>query len=229
VSKDLFFIAMFVKAFQSAQPDEALEKAFDQIEHLGKQPSYRQSFLQFEAFLRDVYFRLELWRDENIRELIVELATGIIGDNQSKRQAALEIIQRCPGWQSHYRALCEMLESGSVDNGLSVLEIYHGQRRIEQIPLTGLATSHTIADIEPGRYLIRLGTGLVIWDGRLSAQELIWTEAFGQEGLAVAAETGDVPQKPTGQYILLDGEVILRTFAGIEKGSVEVELTRGEG
>ena len=228
MSKDLFFVAILFKAFQSAQPDEALKQAFEKIEHLGSQPPYRQGFLQFEAFLVDVYSRHELWCDVNICELMVELATGIISNDQGERQAALEIIQEHPGWQADYLALCEMLEPGSADNALSLLEIYYEQRRIKQISLTELLTSScTIADIEPGRYLIRLGTGLLIWSGRLSAQELIWTEAFGRQGLAVAAETGDVPQKPTSQYILLDGEMILRTYAGIEKGSIE--LTKGEG
>lgn len=229
MSKNLFFIAMFFKAFQSAQPDKALKEVFERIEHLGNQPPYRQGVFQFEAFLRDVYSRYELWRDENIGELMVEFVTGIINDDQSEKQAALEILQRHPGWQADYRAMCEVLEPGAGNNKLSVLEIYHEQRRMKQIPLTGLATACTIADIEPGRYLIRLGTGLVIWDGILSIQELIWTEAFGRQGLSVAAETQEPRQKPTRQEILLDGEVILRTYAGIEKGSIEVELTEGVG
>lgn len=227
MSYDLFFINLFMKAFDSAQPEEALKEAFAQIDLLGSQPSYRHGFLQFEAFLREVYSRHALWRDEHIRELIVELATGMLHDDLSKRQAALETICRHPDWQADYQSLCEMLEPGLSQNDLTVLTVYNDRRCVATIHLSGIPICKTFAGIEPGLYGIRLETGLVIWDGRLSAQDLIWTAAFGRQGLSVAAETEEVKPKPTWQQFLLEGELILRTYAGIEKGSLEIELTRG--
>ncbi len=224
VSKDLYFLPILSRALVHPDPKSALKIAFAQIELLGNQPHYRRGFLQFEAFLGVVSARLELWQAENISDLIVELATGLTGLDQGERQAALEIITGYPGGQVDYRSLCEILDARLGANKLSVLELYHEQARIGLIPLTGLAASETIADIEPGRYLIKLGTGLVIWSGMFSAQDLLWTEAFGRRGLSLAAETEDSRQKPTRQEILLDGEVILRIYAGLEKGCIEVEL-----
>jgi len=78
----------------------------------------------------------------------------------------------------------------------------------------------------PGNYVLKLlNTGWTIWHGELTARELIRMEAFGDRDLRLAA--GVRKGRPTDKKDLLNNrEVILRTFAGIESGSIEIELAR---
>jgi len=75
--------------------------------------------------------------------------------------------------------------------------------------------------ILPGNYRIKLAnTGWIIWEVRLTANKLIEPE---DENLGMAA---DIEDKSTYKKKLLDGDMILRTYAGPESGRIEIELTR---
>jgi len=60
----------------------------------------------------------------------------------------------------------------------------------------------------------------------LTAEELIWSEAHENKNLPMAAETEGIKKEATYQEDLLGGDLILRTYAGLEGGSIELELTR---
>ena len=70
---------------------------------------------------------------------------------------------------------------------------------------------------------LRSQVGLILWEGQLTGRDLLWADAFGPESLELAAETANVQRRPTRRVVLLGGEVILRVFARIEGGEIEVE------
>ena len=82
----------------------------------------------------------------------------------------------------------------------------------------------TIGDIVPGHYRLKLSnTGWLLWTRTLNKTELLWSEAYPGRPLALAADTGVPSQEPTREVILLDGEIILRTYPGLELGWLEIE------
>lgn len=88
--------------------------------------------------------------------------------------------------------------------------------------------ARTVDGIVAGTYLLRLDTGRVIWEGRLADEDLLWTRAFPKRPLRVAADTGEPRRHMTREIPLLDGTLILRVFAGVESGAMEIEVRTPE-
>ena len=84
--------------------------------------------------------------------------------------------------------------------------------------------TRTIGGIVAGSYLLRLDTGRVLWEGRLAEEDLLWARAFPKQALRVAADTGGARRQMAREVVLLEGTLILRVFAGVESGTVEIEL-----
>ena len=83
----------------------------------------------------------------------------------------------------------------------------------------------TVDGIVPGQFAIKTDTGRVLWQGTLAEEDLLWSRAFPGQPLSVAADTGSPGQPPTRTIRLLDETLTVRVFAGIESGSLTIELT----
>ena len=94
-----------------------------------------------------------------------------------------------------------------------------------QVSLPTKPAHRTVDGIHPGLYTLKLDSGMVIWEGQLSARDLIWAEAFGGKNLDLAAETFDIRRRPARKIEVSEAAVTLRTFAGLETGSLEIEFT----
>ena len=84
-------------------------------------------------------------------------------------------------------------------------------------------------DIVPGMYRLVLETGWVLWEGRLRTEDLIWSSAHPESPFRMAADTGRRADVPTREIPLLDGAVLLRVYAGLEAGWLEIDRTGVEG
>lgn len=84
-------------------------------------------------------------------------------------------------------------------------------------------------DIMPGRYRLVLETGWVLWEGHLRAEDLLWSSAHPESPLRLAADTGTRADVSTREIRLLDGAMLLRVYAGLEAGWLEIERTGVEG
>jgi len=89
--------------------------------------------------------------------------------------------------------------------------------------------TETVTGIEPGRYRLALETGRLLWEGELAEGDLLWGKAHPGEGLPMAADSEDTAREPTLEMDLLDGTVVLRVYAGVEAGSLEITLTAPGG
>ena len=85
-----------------------------------------------------------------------------------------------------------------------------------------------VSGIKPGSYQLKLDSGRIIWKGHLTEKDLLWTKAFPGQHLEVAADTGESGSRPTRTVDLAKNGIVLRFYAGVESGSMEIEVTKVE-
>ncbi len=88
--------------------------------------------------------------------------------------------------------------------------------------------TRTMGGISPGQYRLKADTGLVLWEGSLTQQEVVWAKAFPDLDLPMAADTGDSRRRPTQEIDLLDGTLHVRVYPGLETGTLEITLDSPE-
>ena len=85
-------------------------------------------------------------------------------------------------------------------------------------------TSHRIGDIIPGDYVFSLGTGQLLWEVTLDEKDLFLTGTDPGKNLPLAADTDEVRRSEARREIsLMDGELVVRVFAGLENGWIEIQ------
>lgn len=78
-------------------------------------------------------------------------------------------------------------------------------------------------NLTPGNYRLSTTTGWVLWESALTATELMWSQAYLEETLPLAAASDDAGAiEPSLECALLDGELIVRVYPGPESGRLEV-------
>ena len=226
MTEDLYFIPVLDKAFRQTKPWVALKDAFDEIKRLGKQEQYREGFVNFVRFMGQICKYQELRKSDSMRQLIAEIATETFDGTEKEKQAVIKVIMS----RAEFKAECETIckEAGVDQDKYTdvVIQVFCQKRLIGEKAFTKIPDRKSIEGILPGSYMFRLNIGRVIWQGNLTGKDLIWIEAFGAKRLDLAAETENNKRIPTRKIVLLGGDVVLRTFAGVESGSIEVELTK---
>jgi hypothetical protein len=140
----------------------------------------------------------------------------------------LGIVESHPAWQAEYEEMrAEQAGQSSSRESVPVIGVFGPEGKVGEVVFGHVPGRASLDGVSPGPCVLRLlNTGRVLWEGRLDPKDLIWTAAYGARDLDLAAQTEDAERPPTHQWVLWGGEVILRTFAGIEKGTVEIELTK---
>ncbi len=229
MSNDLYFIPIIAKALQQRDTGESLRQAFDEIESLGQRPDYERGYRQFRQFMDAVSGHMKEHESDPLeisvaRSLITELATDTFEGNDQERQMALRAIQSRPQWRAEYDRLTAeigQLKQAPVDVGVCICR---ENQLFKSLTFTKFPDSKTIDKIVPGHYTIALATGRIIWQGLLAERDLIWTEAYPGRALRLSADTGEPEGKPTQQVRVLEGDVVLRVFAGLESGRIEITM-----
>ena len=226
MNEDLYFIPIIGRAFQDAETEAALKNAFDEIKHLGKQKQYREGFSNFKRFMGQVckYYRLQ--ESYSMHHLIAEVATETFAGSEKEKQAVLKSIISDPEFKAKYEAIYREVGKDCGGHIAAVIQVFSEKKLIGEMAFGETVDRKSIEGIFPGNYMLKLNTGRVIWKGNLTGKDLICTEAFGARRLDLAAKTQEIEKQPARKMVLLGGDVILRTFAGIESGSIEVELTK---
>jgi hypothetical protein len=227
MSDGLYFIPIIERALEEPDVAVALEKAFCEIKHKGVQEPYTDGSRNFEQFMGIAYSCREAVVSDHLHRLIAEMDLWPFGGTEQERKLLLDVINSRLDWKEEYESFCRQYATEVVVQDLNPIiqvssnEWIVGELRFDKVPGRG-----SIDGIVPGTYVLKLlNTGWTIWRGELTARELIRAEAFGDRDLRFAA--GESEAQPTGEKDLFnDGELVLRTYAGIEKGSIEIELTR---
>lgn len=228
MSSDLYFIPMIAQALLQKDVENSLRQTFEKIKILGREPRYEKGLKQFELFMEAVNSHIE--KDTSnithdiIHELIIEVATDSFKGSDSERQKILSIIDSKLQWQNEYNKIVneiEQLQQRSEGIGIS---LFFRDKLLESLIFDKCPDSKIIDKIIPGSYSIVFATGRIIWQGQLTAEELIWSKAFPGQSLKLSADTGELAEEPTKRIRLFDGEIFIRVFAGLENGKIEITL-----
>lgn len=224
MNNNLFFIPIIAVALQSPDVERALRDAFREVKKKSSEKRYAQGYLNFELFMQEVYNRYQVTATDHVRELIARLGTGMFEGPLQEKESLLNIINSHPEWKAEYEAFCRMEAHEDLTQDFPEIAVLSEKGPTRYVSFPKGPGSQRLNDIIPGNYRLELtNTGWIIWEGELSAKDLISSEANEDENLRLAA--GLAP--PTKEIDLLgNGALILRTYAKDESGYFEIELTR---
>jgi len=95
-----------------------------------------------------------------------------------------------------------------------------GAWTLDRLPFRG-----TVVNVQPGLHRLAVDTGWVLWEETLTPTELLFTHAFPQQGLPLAAQTEEVMFAVTRDVSVLDGALKIRVHPGLESGVLELLFT----
>ena len=145
------------------------------------------------------------------------------GDEMEGRQL-LDLIRSKPEWQKEFEKLsAKTLESDGLSGQMKIIVTKNGDT-IGSIPAKPSPFAQTIRNVTPGYYEVRLNTGRVLWQADLKEEDLLWSAAFPEEALDLAADTGESVRRITKEFTILGGEITIRVYPEIESGRIEVEV-----
>lgn len=230
MSKDLYFIHLIADAFQQPDPKLALKAAFEKILKLGQLPEYARGFEQFKRFIELMGHNYQtpsqihkVLMNQILEDLGFQIAAGLFTDDQKENQEFLNLIKSQPELKKDFKKLCKKAPKAITQQiGLKII-IDRNEETIISIPVKAGPFSQIINNIKPGQYEVRLNTGRMLWQGELTDRDLLWTTAFPEKDIALAADTGDIAEHPTREISLLDGELIIRVIPELESGCIELE------
>jgi hypothetical protein len=227
MNKNLYFVQIIAEALQAPEPRQEIKKAFEKIKHLGQQPEYHQGYLQFQQFMEQVLksdIEPELISQQILMDAVFQLATGLIPEDSMEGKKLLEVIKTNPILQEEFdRVSKQALQS---ETGLDQLELIVEKNGLPvgSFPIKSSVPLLEMRGITPGTYEVRLNTGRVLWQADLREEDLLWSAAFPEEALDLAADTGESFRRITKEFTILGGEITIRVYPEIESGRIEVEV-----
>jgi len=231
MAKGLYFLSIIADALGQPEPKLALRAAIEEIEALGRRPQYEREFLQFQRFIAEVkknWERLSQQPEdigfEAIRCLALMVASDLLEGDKNEIQAVLNLIGSQPAWQNEFEKIRRETSKSEMPPRIPEIIIEKNGERIDSLLCERRPLIKEIRNVRPGHYAIRLDTGRFIWQEELTEQELIWTAAFPEQALDLAADTGEVAARTTREIRLLNGELIIRVFPETESGRLELKI-----
>ena len=224
-TKRLYFVPIIARAIDSDDPKKAMAEAFDEISELGKKSAYFQGFRQFLEFVKltskpfgeNADQKNQLVKNAILR-LMCDLATDTFEGDENQKNALITSIRGNPQWNAEFELIKKEAHDFLAPETPIDVEILMGEKIIGSISVFNDAAS--IDSIFPGHYVVRFSSGRLLWLGDLTREDVIWTYAFPERELALAAETEPIQQEPTRTIALLKGELIMYVFAGLESGKI---------
>jgi hypothetical protein len=228
MSKDLYFIPIIADALKQPDSRVSLRAAIEKIQNLGRQPQYERGLQQFQQLMAQVKLNWEKSSQKPedmaldvIRHLALQVTSGLLEGDEVK--AILDLIRSHPLWQEEFERLSRDASESEIPRLPEIIIEKNGER-IASIPCGNFPVTHKIQNVTPGLYTISLDTGRILWQEDLTEQELIWTIAFPEQALDLAADTGEGIERSTREIRLLDGSLIVRVFPELESGRLELKI-----
>ena len=227
MSRDLYFIRLIAQALRTPDPKGALREAFEEIRAIGQQPDHTAGYQQFLRFIDMVrqdhgQSQRDTEPDDTERSLdnaVADLAEDLIELDRSEsspreddyneiRGQILLVMDRPPVRELHIETDGQVLTHCVLDEK---------------------AGTQVVTDVRPGHYRMTIETGLVLWDGILEEQDLLWSHAAPRRPLEMAADTDESPTEPSRILDLLDGAIVAHVFPGVESGTIEITRRHSKG
>lgn len=225
---NLYFIPLLSRALESDDHPRAMEDAFRKIRLLGEQPDYEEGFRQFQEFIKtalkpsgeDSEEKIQRVRDAVYR-LIYSLATDTFEGDEEQKDALIKALSSTPGWNAEFERIKEEAQVFLAPKTPIEIEVLRGDRFIGSVPVSPEPAS--ISPVPPGSYTFRFSNGRILWEGDIRKEDLMWAFAYPEKDLPMAAETVSIQREPTRSILLLNGELIVHIFAGLETGELRIE------
>ena len=227
-NKKLYFIPIIARAIESVNPKRAMIEALDKIVKLGEKPEYKAGYRQFSEFIKATFIPTDKGDDQKIelinnaiRRLIYDLVTDTFEGDEEQKEALIMAFKNNPQWNNEFNRIENEAQRFLIPETQMGLELLIGEQLLKSFLISDFPA--TIGSIFPGHYVVRLTNGRTLWEGELSREDVIWTYAFPQKDFPLAAETETRHQEPTRSLSLLDGELIIHIFAGLESGRLIIK------
>ena len=220
-------INLLVRAFDEADPREALHRAFDRIAVWEHDPIRGHDYRALLRFLVEVRRASEpssynsttqLLHD--VARLFMERATGAPIDTPLPNAGRLVRHRRGEGIEWHQT----WSEIRSTANRPPVQEVVlqRSNQVLATVRLDDAFKTKAITDVTSGQYRLILETGCVLWNASLDDRDLVWDRAFPNRPIQLAATTADAPSPSTHDATVLDGRLKVCVFPGIEAGTIAI-------
>lgn len=131
-------------------------------------------------------------------------------------------------YESYFPEWEELLNSKLLAEGDFELIIERNDKEVFKINVGQGPTKKGIRNVKPGTYVVRSSANSILWQGELLEKELVWTQAFPEEPLQLAADTGEIFLHPTKEINLLNNKISIRVFPEIESGRLELEIKNND-
>ena len=222
MTDELFFITVLTEALNRPETRTSLKEALATINGLGKKQRYRKGFENFRYFMSQVLSRYETVERDYSRCVILERAAGLFDDT------AIHKILPDPAPPDEWETINALMVSPKR-NRYPVIDLFCGPRKISRLVFAKDKTKQSVSGIVPNGYVLKLDTGWVLWKKQLTAEDVIWKNAFTGQDLQLAAESGAADQRPTQRIVLFNGQLTVSLFAGIESGVLEIQWGGPDG
>ncbi len=221
MNHDLYFIPILARAMRRPDSRPALARAFAEIKALGEQDEYADGYMQFKQWMNEVSQKSEAEKllDDIAWKLVASLDRGDLNDDWAVRDRAVEFICSRPEWRSIYEHFTSDFEIDDERSAKITLMLKRNEVPIGSVQCT-VSEKGIFHEITPGFHALELDSGRVIWEGELTERELLWLHAYPDHALELAASSGDETSKPTKEHSLLDGELVMSVFPGLESGRI---------
>lgn len=197
----LYFITDICNALKDVHSEQKLEKVIREIINKGKKPEYQQGFQQFVTFIK-------------------EGKSDWLKMSPQHKKLIMQIIN-------------DVAMSPAVDNEIKPLTLCIQLERdgdiLASFGIQESRRSYTITDLTPGNYTLKTDSDWFIWQGHLSERELLWAHAYPEQELPMAADTESADTREFKEIVLLEGELIIRIYPGLETGTMTIMVKSHAG
>ncbi|MDD3558267.1 MAG: hypothetical protein PHW27_06790 [Melioribacteraceae bacterium] len=217
-NKNLYFIPIIAKAFDSPHPDKSFRDSIDEITKLGKLDEYKDGYELFKRFMEEVIHSQAI-NKENKQKVFDKIITRIFSEDTELSEEKLKIL----GMIKNNTMLNERYEKLYEDYFKQIppeIELYKDGTKVSSIPIDKDSTKMVFNKIEPGYYSISFSNGRLLWESEITKKEIMWDEAFPEEHYPMAADTGEGKLDPTRSEEIVVGEITLSIFPGLESGII---------
>lgn len=221
----LYFVPILAKAVAQPNTKKSLEEAFTEIQRLRYRKNYAEGFHNFCRFMSESYRRRQLLNEQVIRTAILQWADGKGPQVYDWEEPVPMEKDQLLSFRREYETLRQEFSRSTRETRAPIVLVLCEGRELMHVRFPKRPTRQNVDGIAPGYYTLKLDCGLVLWEGKFHSRDLIWTQAYRGKNLKLAAETSDIRRQPVREIRIPEAAVILRTFAGVETGSLEIELT----
>jgi len=233
MDKPLFFIPLITAALASPNPRKALKDTVQQIVLYCEEAPSAPECAQFRQFMEEVTSQWDLRRQmppemvtSIAEDLALKLSFGLLDRSEWEIQAARKLIESQESLHDTHLKLPTEIHSSLKEQRHLELEFIVKKEgvAIGSWQMGPSVQSIILPRILPGTYTFGLSTGRRLLSMELTDEDLLWSRAYPDQDLQMAADTGETGLTPSRIMRLWDGKLDIQVFPGIESGRIVIKI-----